>query len=165
MSTGTAAWNGDVANGNHNWIEVWRPGAARDDSPNATRACTRGGGGCEGDGASTSYTGTGNGTSTGGGFWSPIEGLPAGGGESLDDPCTLWFCNPAKFPAPAGQVRAAIYNIPNEIYIPEYLGTAESSEALAKFRAFGEEGNVAAYLIIFNVCARSNFECAQDIIA
>ena len=92
MSPGTAAWNGDVANGNHNWVEVWRPGATGDKSPNATRARARARGGSGG----------------GGGFWSPIEGLPAGGGESLDDPCTLWFCNPARFPAPAGQVRAAI---------------------------------------------------------
>jgi len=31
--------------------------------------------------------------------WSPIEGKPAGGGETLDDPCSLWFCNPAHFPS------------------------------------------------------------------
>ena len=45
---GTPAWNGEVENGNHNWVEV--------------------------------YTGP-----TGG--WSFIEGAPAGGGETLTNPC------------------------------------------------------------------------------
>lgn len=59
---GTPAWNGAIVNGNHNWVEIWRPSSA------------------------------------GGGAWSPIEGKPAGGGESIDDPCSLWFCNAAHFP-------------------------------------------------------------------
>ena len=45
---GTPAWNGLAANGNHNWVEIWR------------------------------------GPSVG---WSFYEALPAGGGETLDNPC------------------------------------------------------------------------------
>ena len=34
-----------------------------------------------------------------GGDWAFIEARPAGGGETLDDPCDKWFCDPAHFPA------------------------------------------------------------------
>lgn len=30
--------------------------------------------------------------------WGILEGKPAGGGESLRDPCSVWFCNPDNFP-------------------------------------------------------------------
>lgn len=52
---GTPAWNGQTANGNHNWVEVWND----------------------------SYG------------WEFIEAVPAGGGESLSNPCDKWFCTPA----------------------------------------------------------------------
>lgn len=55
---GTPAWRGDPANGNHNWVEIYREGN-----------------------------------------WSFIEAHPAGGGETLDDPCDKWFCNAAHFPS------------------------------------------------------------------
>jgi len=53
---GTPAWNGQVENGNHNWVEVWL------------------------------------GEEQG---WTFLEGAPAGGG-SLFEPCSHWFCTPAK---------------------------------------------------------------------
>jgi hypothetical protein len=58
---GTPAWHSDPAQGNHNWVEVWR------------------------------------GPKLG---WSFIEGMPAGGGETLSNPCDKWFCNKAHFPSP-----------------------------------------------------------------
>jgi hypothetical protein len=53
---GTPAWNGAVANGNHNWVEVWLED----------------------------------------GSWYFIEAAPAGGGETLANPCDKWFCSGAK---------------------------------------------------------------------
>jgi len=50
---GTPAWNGDPANGNHNWVEVYNY---------ETEA------------------------------WHFIEAAPAGGGETLENPCDKWFC-------------------------------------------------------------------------
>jgi hypothetical protein len=74
---GTPAWNGDATNGNHNWVEIWRPSSNTND-----------------DGV---------------GVWSPIEGKPAGGGESLNDPCTLWFCNPSRFPSTDSSTSTKVY--------------------------------------------------------
>ena len=54
---GTPAWNGDPANGNHNWVEVY---------DHQTQA------------------------------WHFIEAAPAGGGETLANPCDKWFCTPAR---------------------------------------------------------------------
>mmetsp|Transcript_19852 Transcript_19852/g.39733 ORF Transcript_19852/g.39733 Transcript_19852/m.39733 type:complete len:324 (-) Transcript_19852:73-1044(-) len=54
---GTPAWNGELENGNHNWIEVYIP---EDDE------------------------------------WAFLEAAPAGGGETLSNPCDKWFCSPAK---------------------------------------------------------------------
>jgi hypothetical protein len=65
---GTPAWNGAVENGNHNWIEVWLPKSET---------------GGKDDGS--------------GGDWFFIEAAPAGGGESLENPCDKWFCNPNNF--------------------------------------------------------------------
>jgi len=66
---GTPAWNGNVDNGNHNWVEIWR------------------------------------GQDKG---WSFIEAMPAGGGETLDNPCDKWFCSAAKLGPDSGtQVFAA----------------------------------------------------------
>ena len=39
-----------------------------------------------------------------GGKWSFIEAHPAGGGETLDDPCDKWFCNKAHFPSDTANV-------------------------------------------------------------
>jgi hypothetical protein len=39
--------------------------------------------------------GTGENESQGG--WAFIEAAPAGGGETLDNPCDKWFCNPSNF--------------------------------------------------------------------
>ena len=64
---GTPAWNTVVGNGNHNWIEVWLP-------------LSEGG---QDDGS--------------GGDWFFIEAAPAGGGETLANPCDKWFCNPNNF--------------------------------------------------------------------
>jgi len=74
---GTPAWNGQLANGNHNWLEVWTPSSG----------------------------------------WQFIEALPAGGGETLSNPCDKWFCNPANF-ANGTQVFAARYNQASEMRYP-----------------------------------------------
>lgn len=43
--------------------------------------------------------------------WSFIEPRPAGSGETLDDPCDKWFCNPSHFPSPNDTpVYAARFN-------------------------------------------------------
>jgi len=89
---GTPAWNGDRSNGNHNWVEIWRPTSGSTEDAK-------------------------------GGQWSPIEGKPAGGGESLDDPCTLWFCNPSHFPPDTGSstatpVFAATFNQTSPVRYP-----------------------------------------------
>ena len=45
------------------------------------------------------------------GRWSFIEAKPAGGGETLADPCDKWFCDPKHFPADdATKVFASRFN-------------------------------------------------------
>jgi hypothetical protein len=41
--------------------------------------------------------------------WGFMEGAPAGGGETLNDPCDKWFCNPAHFEGHT-QVFASRFN-------------------------------------------------------
>ena len=41
--------------------------------------------------------------------WQFIEGAPAGGGETLIDPCDKWFCNAAHFGDTGTQVFATTY--------------------------------------------------------
>lgn len=44
-----------------------------------------------------------------GGVWSFIEAAPAGGGETLANPCDKWFCNPSNF-ANGTEVYAVRFN-------------------------------------------------------
>ena len=46
---------------------------------------------------------------TNGGEWSFVEAKPAGGGETLDNPCDKWFCNAAHFPAASGPNQTMVY--------------------------------------------------------
>ena len=41
--------------------------------------------------------------------WRFVEGWPAGPGETLDNPCDKWFCNPAHFNNSGTRVYAATY--------------------------------------------------------
>lgn len=42
--------------------------------------------------------------------WAFIEGIPAGGGEALLNPCDKWFCNPAHFNRSGTRVFATKYD-------------------------------------------------------
>jgi len=50
------------------------------------------------------------GTTDSGDAWAFIEGAPAGGGESLDNPCDKWFCNPGHFNFSGTEVFATRYD-------------------------------------------------------
>lgn len=41
--------------------------------------------------------------------WQFIEGGPAGPGETFENPCDKWFCNPAHFNKSGTKVYAATY--------------------------------------------------------
>eukprot|EP00451_Oxyrrhis_marina_P022280 CAMPEP_0204354560 /NCGR_PEP_ID=MMETSP0469-20131031/33496_1 /ASSEMBLY_ACC=CAM_ASM_000384 /TAXON_ID=2969 /ORGANISM="Oxyrrhis marina" /LENGTH=329 /DNA_ID=CAMNT_0051341673 /DNA_START=52 /DNA_END=1041 /DNA_ORIENTATION=- len=78
---GTPAWNGKEANGNHNWVEVWL-GSEIDPG------CISGKCG-----------------------WTFLEGAPAGGGETLTNPCDKWFCTNARMAAGSGtQVFSTMFS-------------------------------------------------------
>ena len=50
------------------------------------------------------------------GQWHFIEALVAGGGESLENPCDKWFCNPASMAA-GTQVFATRWNFFREFFL------------------------------------------------
>ena len=50
--------------------------------------------------------------------WRFIEGAPAGSGESFDNPCDKWFCNPAHFNHSGTEVYAATYTTVGATYYP-----------------------------------------------
>ena len=49
--------------------------------------------------------------------WQFIEALPAGAGESLNNPCDKWFCNPTNF-ANNTQVFAARFDQSSKVRYP-----------------------------------------------
>lgn len=89
---GTPAWNGDINNGNHNWLEVW--------NPDCTTTTTI---------AASTHASHATKTPATTGCWQFIEGAPAGAGETLENPCDKWFCSPGKF-ANGTQVFAARFD-------------------------------------------------------
>ena len=52
--------------------------------------------------------------------WKFIEGAPAGAGETFENPCSMWFCNPSHFNKSGTQVFAATYGEsgPGSIHYP-----------------------------------------------
>ena len=50
--------------------------------------------------------------------WRFIEGAPAGGGESFDNPCDKWFCNAAHFNGSGTKVFAATYGSGGGVFYP-----------------------------------------------
>lgn len=51
------------------------------------------------------------------GEWAFIEALPAGGGETLSNPCDKWFCNPSQF-ANGTEVYAVRFNQHSPVRYP-----------------------------------------------
>ena len=49
--------------------------------------------------------------------WRFIESAPAGGGETLSNPCDKWFCSPAKF-SNGTQVFAARFDQSSKVRYP-----------------------------------------------
>jgi len=93
---GTPAWHGKVTDGNHNWVEIYVGSSSSNASSNAS--------------SDASSNATSNASREGGeGEWQFIEGQPAGGGETLSNPCDKWFCNAAHFGSTGTQVFAARY--------------------------------------------------------
>eukprot|EP00462_Mataza_sp_D1_P024784 CAMPEP_0175126716 /NCGR_PEP_ID=MMETSP0087-20121206/4007_1 /TAXON_ID=136419 /ORGANISM="Unknown Unknown, Strain D1" /LENGTH=266 /DNA_ID=CAMNT_0016408657 /DNA_START=181 /DNA_END=981 /DNA_ORIENTATION=+ len=90
---GTPAWNGNVSNGNHNWVEVWLGEA--NNANNQSEASLSG--------------------------WHFLEGAPAGGGESFSNPCDKWFCTKSKFSGSGPsetKVFAAAFKKSSKTYYP-----------------------------------------------
>ena len=81
---GTPAWQGHDENGNHNWLEVYIPDVFDVPTPNTAAQRARNDNDNDND------------------RWYFIEGLPAGNGETLFNPCDKWFCNPTAFANPNG---------------------------------------------------------------
>jgi hypothetical protein len=46
--------------------------------------------------------------------WQFIEALPAGGSDTLSNPCDKWFCNPTQFNNGTEVFRARFERIPGE---------------------------------------------------
>ena len=99
---GTPAWNGNVDEGNHNWVEVCACVRACPPAypPRALTPAT----------AARPQVFLGDDAPAGSGGWAFIEGSPAGPGEKFGVPCDKWFCNKAHFGAGATKVFATAYD-------------------------------------------------------
>ena len=102
---GTPAWQGNVSHGNHNWVEVKPPRAPLCAPHPCSQLLT--------SRFSAVFTHSPpsfsavfptpgrqvwvGGTTDSGDGWAFIEGAPAGGGETLTNPCDKWFCNAGHF--------------------------------------------------------------------